>query len=280
MPPKAPPAMPPPAHRQEPVATGPTPQLAMAQPLSLAPKMVLLGVEGWGKSSCAAFMSQPAILMAREETGYLTLLGRQLVPQCLATTIEDWQGLLALLDDLLGRQELPMQTLVLDALGGFERMCHEHVCRRDFNGDWGEKGFMSFHKGFEVAVGEWLKLIQRLEALHRRGVIVMLLGHVQSKPFNNPLGENYDRLVCDVHHKTWAPTHRFADAVLFGTYITIVDKKGGRAKGIGGADRILYCTRRDAFDAKNRYGMPDAIQIPHDPAQIWTTIHHYIQRGQ
>ena len=37
-------------------------------------------------------------------------------------------------------------------------------------------------------------------------------------------------------------------------------------------DRVLYCERRDAFDAKNRYGMREHLDIPADPAQIWPTI--------
>ena len=54
--------------------------------------------------------------------------------------------------------------------------------------------------------------------------------------------------------------------------------RDGKVKGIGGTDRVLYAERRDAFDAKNRYGMPPEVDVPDDPAQIWTTIWDQIKR--
>ncbi|HUW30150.1 MAG TPA: AAA family ATPase [Planctomycetota bacterium] len=171
------------------------------------------------------------------------------------------------------------QVLAFDALGGIERLCHERVCERDFNGDWGEKGFTSYQKGYDVAVTDWLQLLQRLDRIRSQGITILMLGHVQVRPFRNPLGEDYDRYVSDVHHKTWGVTHKWADAVLFGTFRTIVvAKKGERAKGIGGADRVLYCERRDAYDAKNRYGMPAELDIPGDPSQTWPTIWSAIRK--
>ena len=111
------------------------------------PRIVLNAVEGRGKSSWAAFAPEPAILMAQGETGYETLLGVGLVPQVDAAYVSDWHGLLALLDKMAQVEEPMHKVLALDALGGFERLCHEHVCRRDFGGDWGEKGFSSYQKG-------------------------------------------------------------------------------------------------------------------------------------
>jgi hypothetical protein len=237
------------------------------------PRIVLNAVEGWGKSSCAAYAPEPAVLMAAGETGYQTLLGAGLVPQVDAAYVEDWAALLALLDRM-GQVQAPQhKVLAFDALGGFERLCHEHVCRRDFNGEWGEKGFASYQKGYDVAVTDWLQFLQKLDRIRSRGVTILLLGHLQIRAFKNPLGEDYDRYVADVHHKTWGVTHKWADAVLFGTFRTVLDaKRGERPKGIGGTDRVLYCERRDAYDAKNRYGMPEEIDIPADPSRIWSTV--------
>jgi len=243
------------------------------------PRIVLNGVEGWGKTSTSAFAPNPAILMAAGETGYETLLGAGLVPQVDAARVESWQQLLDTLDALA--ENCPYQVLAFDALGGFERLCHEHVCRRDFNGDWGEKGFSSYQKGYDVAVTDWLTFLSKLDRIRERGVTMLLLGHVQIRPFKNPLGEDYDRYVADVHHKTWGVTHKWADAILFGQFRTVLDDMGGaRPKGIGGTDRVLYCQRRDAFDAKNRYGMPDELEVPNDPKLVWPTIWNAITRGK
>lgn len=102
--------------------------------------------------------------------------------------------------------------------------------------------------------------------------MIIMLGHTQVKPYKNPMGEDFDRYVADVHHKTWGVTHKWADAVLFGTFLTITEKKNNKVKGIGGTERVLYTERRDAYDAKNRYNMPEEIEIPDDSSKSWETI--------
>jgi len=257
--------------------------LGKLEPEFKPPRIVLNAVEGWGKTSCAAFAPNPAILMAKGETGYETLLGSGLAPQVDAGRVETWESLLAFLEAAAGAQNPQHKVLALDALGGFERLCHERVCNRDFDGEWGEKGFLSYQKGYERAVTDWIGLLALLDRVRECGVTILMLGHVQVRPFKNPLGDDYDRYVSNVHHKTWGITHKWADAVLFGQFVTVIakdkvtDKKG---KGIGGTDRVLYCERRDAYDAKNRYGMPAELDIPGDPARIWPTIWAAITKGK
>ena len=183
--------------------------------------------------------------MARGETGYDTLLGAGLVPAIPAEEIESWSNLLRRIDDLINDQQ-GRKTLVLDAIGGFERLCHEHVCTRDFGGNWGERGFGSYQKGYDLAVTDWLNLLARLDRLHRAGVMIMLLGHCKVAPFKNPLGPDFDRYVSDVHHKTWNVTHRWADAVLFGNFFTVLDdeaaaRRRGKGKGHrGNGSRLIH----------------------------------------
>jgi hypothetical protein len=223
------------------------------------------------------------MLMAGGETGYLTLLGHRLVPDVDRAEIQSWAGLLALLDAL--EAACPYGTLVFDALNGFERLCHEHVCDNEFRGDWGEKGFTAYQRGYDIAVADWLGLLARLDRLRgAAGCRVLLLGHSKVETFKNPGGADYDRWVCDVHRKTWAATHKWADAVLFGKFFTVVEtqRAGGpealkRGKGIGGTERIVYTQQRDAWDAKNRYGMPEAIDVPADASAIWNTLYGHIR---
>ncbi len=239
------------------------------------PRLIINATEGWGKTSTVAHAPGAAILEATGETGYDTLQDAGLVPDIPVAHVESWPDLMAFLrDQAAGTPDF--KVLGLDAMGGFERLCHTHVCTRDFHGDWGEKGFASYQKGYDVSVTDWLQMLQALDALNRKGVVIALLGHVQIRPYKNPVGEDFDRYVADVHHKTWAVTHKWADAVLFGNFRTIVDESGNRAKGIGGTDRVLYTERRDAWDAKNRFGMPEQIDVPNDPARVWDTIYQFI----
>lgn len=238
------------------------------------PRVILNAVEGWGKTTYGAHAPNPAILMSRGESGYVTLRSRGLVPDCDCVELDRWADVLGQVDDLeadIGNHG----SIVLDALGGFERLCHEFICARDFGNDWGEKGFGSFQKGYDVSVAEWLKLLTKLDRVRAaHGIPIVFLSHSRIRPFKNPLGADFDRYIADCHEKTWGVTHKWADAVFFGTYVTVVvdDKKTKRGKGIGGTERVLYTTRRDGYDAKNRHAMPDQIDMPDDPSSTWRLV--------
>ena len=166
-----------------------------------APRVVLNCVEGWGKTSCGAFAPVPAILCAAGEDGYRTLLGAGSVPDVSAAVVHDWPGFLALLATLAER--CAYETVVLDALGGFEALCHQHVGARDFKGDMGPKGFLNYHKGYDVAVTDWTAMLQLLERIHDQDVAILMLSHCTDKTMNNPLGDDFARYIGAVHAKTW-----------------------------------------------------------------------------
>jgi hypothetical protein len=239
-------------------------------------RLILNAVEGWGKTSCVSHAPNPAIIMIGGETGYQTLLSAGRVPSVDAVRVTTWPELMGVVDDCIGGK---YGVLGIDALGGAERALHEHVCQRDFAGDWGERGFLSFHKGYEQSVGDWLTLLAKLDRVRETGTHIVLLSHCKVTTFKNPLGADYDKYVADCHAKTWGVSHKWADAVLFGTFYSVIEKnrpgdQKGKAKA--GVDRVLYTEHRDAYDAKNRFGLPDCIDIPDDPSAIWSTIHNSI----
>lgn len=246
--------------------------LAPRAPQGICPRTLLYAVEKWGKTTLATLAPNPVIIMARGETGYLTLLGAGLVKSLPAPLVESWPDLMALLDQLAERPTF--QTIALDAISGFERLLFDHVCQRDFKGDWGEKGFASYGKGIEVSIAEWILFLQKLDKLNGLGMQILILGHSTTKNFKNPMGEDFDRYVCDCNPKIWAITAKWADALLFGKFNTIVDgadKKGKGGKGIGGTERILYTQKHDAYDAGNRYGMPECFNVP-SATTSWQTV--------
>ena len=241
---------------------------------ALAPKIILNAVEGFGKTSTGAYAPDPLLLMARGETGYDTLLSAGRVPSIPADLVETWGDVMGWLETLNADPQ-GRKTIIFDAMGGFERLCHEYVCQKDFGGEWGERGFGAYQKGFDLSVTEWLRFLHRMEVLNTKyGMTILILGHSRIRPFKNPLGADFDRYVSDCHEKTWNVTARWADAILFGNFLTVVDKeKQGKGKGVGGTSRMLYTERRDAFEAKNRFGMPFEISLDvDDVSQVWPTI--------
>lgn len=275
--PPARPSMPPPSAKPTSGVLVKSAALAFAMP-SAAPRaqcLILNTCEGWGKTSFAANAPGVAIIQARGETGYQTLVGMGRVPAVPAVVADSWEGLIGLLDSITAEPGA-IKVLALDALGGFERLCHEYICAREFGGDWGEKGFGSFARGYDQSIPEWVGMLNRLDKIREKGVGIILLSHVHVKPFKNPTGADFDRYEAACHAKTWGVTHKWADAVLFGTFRTITAEKKGKTKGIGGTERVAYTERRDAFDAKNRHGMPEELDIPDDPAKSYQLIASYL----
>lgn len=244
------------------------------------PRLLLPAVEGWGKTSLCAFIPNAIFLQARGETGLETLRTQNLIPDVDTFDVcESWDGVLANVNYLI-ENDTGHKAIIFDALGGFERLCHEEVCRRDFKNDWSENGFGAYQKGYDLSVHDWLKLLVAIDRLRDvRQVTTIIISHCRVETFKNPEGADFDRYTADCHRKTWSVTHKWADAVCFGKFHTVIQQEKGtkRAKGIGGTDRVLYTQHSDVRDAKNRYGMPEEIDIPNNPADAWNTLKQYLE---
>jgi hypothetical protein len=292
----APPKLPPPPPKSNGVGKAPpsaaspvaAPKWGKLTPKFAPPRLILNGAPGFGKTTMGAYSDSPLMVMVGGETGYETLLGSGLVPSVDAARVSSWLEFLALLDSLTS-EDTRHRTLVIDTLGGLERLGHEYVCRRDFNGDWSSRGFGDYQKGYDVSLGEWQGMLARLDRLRdERGTTILFLSHPKVKEFKNPLGANFDRFVVDCDLRTtMGAMSKWCDAILFGAFRTIVDekegsdtgKKKGKGKGLGGVDRVLFTTNRDAYEAKNRYTMPAEIDIPDDYSAAWSVVWSAITEG-
>lgn len=237
------------------------------------PNRVLLhGVEGIGKTSFASHAPRPIFLMARGETGLQTLIDSGRVAETPhLPEAKSWADVLGMVQTLIDKPH-DYRTLVIDALGGLERLCHEHVCTVNFGGEWGDKGFAAYGKGPEVSIPVWLELLQMLDRLRaERKVAIIGIAHTKVKTFKNPEGPDYDRYTVDLHEKTWGISHKWADMVLFANFFTTTSKDKGdaRAKGAGGQERFIYTERHAAWDAKNRSGLPAEISMGSSGAEAW-----------
>jgi hypothetical protein len=190
--------------------------------------------------------------------------------------IMSWTEMLGYIDALTN-EDHPFKTLVIDTLNGAERLCHEHVCTRDYKDEWGDHGFMGYMRGYEVSLADWRGLLTALDRLRekkRMGIIALV--HTKVKTFKNPEGPDYDRYAPDMHDKTWSLSHKWSDCVLFGNFEVAFtgvqeNKKSGVSKGkaIGGNVRMMYTERHASYDAKNRLGLPIEIEMGNSPEEGW-----------
>lgn len=247
-------------------------------------RYILHAVEGWGKTSLGAQTPSPIFIQTGGETGLETLIDAGRLPEVPHfPAVKTWDELLGCIETLT-QDEHPFRTVVIDTLNGAESLCHNFVCHRDFSDDWGNKGFTSYNKGYEVSLPEWAKLLGELDRLRiTRKMTVFCLCHTKVKPFKNPEGPDYDRYQPDVHEKTWGVSHKWADVVLFGNFdVTVhVDKADAKkGKGTGGNIRMMYTERHAAYDAKNRLGLPVEIEMGDSAAEAWSNFMAAVKSGR
>ncbi len=245
---------------------------------------------GFGKTSLLAYSNKPIFLMTRGETGLTALINSgQLPPTAHLPEMESWGDLIAAVKFLKDEQH-DFKTLVIDTANGAERMMHEYVCERDYGGDWGEKGFMGYMRGYDVALSEWRMFLNSLDELReKRGMTIFMLIHTKIKTFKNPAGADYDRYAPEMHEKTWGLTKGWLDAILFGNFEVVVtqgnknvtDERGKKGKAADKSHRILYTSSENPiFDAKNRLGLADEIDMGDSPQEGWNALVQAIKDGR
>ena len=220
--------------------------------------ILLYGPEGTGKSSFAAHFKDPAFVMSEHESGIVTLESKGLVPEVgVFPELEKWTDLDELTDELIAAKDRPA-TLVFDTINGLEALCHDHVCQVEYDGNFSKRGFLNFQEGFKASVPYWRRFLGKLDALRNLGSTIVLLAHSQITAFKNPDGADFDTYSPELHDRTWGPTKKFVDLIIFLTFHTVVESvdQTGKGKGKGTTQRMYYFERSAAHTAKHRHGLP------------------------
>lgn len=241
-------------------------------------RVLLFGVEGIGKSTFGSGAPKPVFLGAEDGTAQLDV-DRLLPPERRL----DWQDMKDFCG-LLANEPHKWQTLVVDTLDWCEPLIWDHICKRDGMASIESYGY---GKGYSAALDEWRVFLELLElARLKRGMHVVLLAHSWIKKFANPQGEDFDRYEMKLNVKASGLLKEWSDCVLFADYETFAkkDEKTKRVRGFDTGARMMYTQRRAAFDAKNRYDLPEALplsweefeaavkaQKPGDPMELYKT---------
>lgn len=229
-------------------------------PTKLPPKIMLIGVEGVGKSTAGASMPNPIFICG--ESG---LVGPQFdgIPNF---TPESWKDILDFCEELATTPG-DFRTLVIDTLDWVEPMLYAHVCAEGKQKNI--EGF-GYGKGYVLAQQEARKLLVALDKVNRAGLNILLLSHSQLRKVQNVLGDDYDHFESKLNGKVGGIFKEWADAVLFARFETFVEKVDNKVKAYGGSTRVVETTHSAAWDAKNRYGLPE--QMPLDMLAILTAM--------
>lgn len=221
-------------------------------------RVLIYGTEGIGKSTMASEAPAPFFLGAEEGTRHLDVARLE---------VTTWAEAMATLD-ALATERHAYQSLVIDTLDWLEKLCHAHVCatKKDQAGNKHDTiDEFPFQAGYPLAENVWRKeLIARLGRVYGRGLNIVLVAHAHVKKFKNPAGDDFMRYECKLRPDTYATTKEWVDAVLFAHFEELAvrnDKGKATGKGVSTGARLVHTEKRAAYDAKNRYGLPESMPL-------------------
>lgn len=214
-----------------------------------AQKMGIHGPESVGKSTLASQMPEPVFIDAENGTAHLDIVR---FPE-----ITKWEDVAAAVQQL-ATSDHEFKTVVLDTIDWCERLLIEFVCRKGNKGSIEDFGY---GKGYVLIAEEFAKFLISLDALIKRGMHVVCLAHSAVRKFELPeQAGSYDRYELKLTKHSAPLLKEWCDHLLFCNFVTkVAESDGGRKRGVGGRERVIFTTHAAAFDAKNRAGLPDKL---------------------
>lgn len=217
-----------------------------------APRIMLYGVEGIGKTTFAAQAPNPIFICTEDGLGSLQVDHFPLATK--ASEVLDAIGSLV-------SEKHEFGTVVLDSVDWLDNLIWSDVEATHDAKDLG------YGKGAMIVADRWREVLAGLNALRNdKGMVVILIAHCQIKRFDSPEVEPYDRYQPKLQERSNAILREWVDAVLFANYKTIVKKDDvgfnkTSSRGISTGERLLYTSERPAYMAKNRYGLPESLPM-------------------
>jgi hypothetical protein len=213
-------------------------------------KVLVYGQAGIGKSTFASQAPGPLFLPTEDGTNQLDVFRLE--------RPSTWAEVLAV-PRALGTEQHEHKTLVIDTLGGLERLCWAHVCQTGGKPDIEAFGY---GKGYVAAVDAWRVFLAELEAMQRaKGVHVVLLDHATARNHKLPDADPFQRWRPSIHDKAADLIEGWCDAVLFATEQVVAVKQNGKARGMSVGGRVLRTTWSATHDAKNRFNLADPLPL-------------------
>jgi hypothetical protein len=217
-----------------------------------APRVMLYGVEGIGKTTFAAGAPSPIFIQTEDGLGSIKVDHFPMV--------KSTENVLEAIDSLYC-QEHGFKTVVIDSLDWLETLIWREVEAKH------DAKELAYGKGAMIAAEKWGEILDGLTALRNdKGMCVILIAHSTIKRFDSPETEPYDRYQPKLQDRSNALIREWVDAVLFANYKTLVKKDDVGfnktvTRGISTGERLLFCNERPAYMAKNRYDLPDSIPL-------------------
>lgn len=217
-----------------------------------AQRVVIYGAEGIGKTTMASKFPDPLFIDTENGSEHLDVK-RVDIPKT-------WGDIIAVVEEVAMTK--PCKTIVLDTADWAESRCVEFVCRR--NNQKSIEGF-GYGKGYTLLAEEFQNLLKAFDKCIAANITVVVTAHAKMRKFEQPdeIGA-YDRWELKLSRQVAPLLKEWSDALLFINYkTTVITDANGHAKAQGGK-RWIYTTHNPCWDAKNRIGLKEEMELNAD----------------
>lgn len=211
-----------------------------------APRIILYGMEGIGKSTFAANFPSPIFIQTEDGLGMIDCAKFPLAK----SFDEVFQILVA-----LETEPNEFKTIVIDSLDWLERLIWDKVAQDSKVNNIEQIGF---GKGYTMALTFWRIVLDHLEALHKQGKIILLLAHAVAEDYSDPEVNSLKRFTPRLHKTARSLLAEYVDVILLAT------RAFGAAKGDQNNPRIVRTEASPYQVAKSRFAIPAELPLDAD----------------
>ena len=218
-------------------------------------RVVSYGVESVGKTTFASKFPNPLFLDIEGGSNHLAVD---------RVAVSSWKELGECIQEA---SRTDYETVVIDSADWAERLAVEDLLATSKKQSVEDFGF---GKGWVMAAEKVSRFLTALDSLIDAGKHVVVLAHSKVQRTEPPdILAAYDRYELKLSKQSSPLVKEWADELWFFRFKTkAVSQENGKAKGIGGKERIILTTHSAAYDAKTRSGLAEELPME------WESVAH------
>lgn len=215
-----------------------------------AVRTVIYGPEGIGKTTLAAAWPDPIIIDAEDGSNALDVA---------RVTALDWRAVEGAVKEL-AKDPQGFRTVVIDSIDWVEKSISEWMLSQNSKKSIEDYGY---GKGYTILQEHVSRFLVLCDALIAGGLHVVLVAHSKTTRVSPPdQTDGFDRYELKLSKQVAPVVKEWADMLLFANFqLHIVEGTDGKVKAQGGRERKMFTCHTAAWDAKNRYGLPEAVDM-------------------
>lgn len=220
----------------------------LPQPL----KVVIYGTESIGKSTLASKFPNPLFIDTENGTSRLDV--RRI-------KVDRWEDIFEVINEVLNNPAL-CETLVLDTADWSEYLCIKYLLEKNHKNSIEDFGY---GKGYTFVGEEYSRLLTYFDKLIVAGKHVVVVAHAKPRKYELPEEEGqFDRYEMKLSKQVAPLLKEWCDMLLFCNFKTYVVTTDNNKKKAQGGKRVMFTNHHPTFDAKNRFGLPDELDLSFD----------------